>query len=382
MRGWRVEVVRWEEEALRADDFVITNSGKQAAACRGQENGRWVVVNPLEHQDWNSMVNGLPGSTVFHGAAWARVLHETYGHSLRYICTFDGTRLTAALPLMEASKCWLGRRGVSLPFTDVCPALSSGRNEGAELYAAAMREGERRRWKSMECRGEIERWKGARASRCFYEHLANLEEGPDRLYGRFEPAVRRGIRKAERQGLGVEFGAGMEETEAYYALHCLTRRRHGAPPQPFAFFRSIQRHLLAAGQGFIVLIKLGPASLAGGMFLCTGKNAVYKFGASDGKAQAFRPNNLMMWAGISRCAEMGARTLSFGRTSLDNIGLRRFKLGFGAWERRVEYAKYDFKRRDFVREIDWAGGWSKAVFRALPIPLLRLAGEWLYPCLT
>jgi len=31
----------------------------------------------------------------------------------------------------------------------------------------------------------------------------------------------------------------------YYRLHCLTRKRHGLPPQPTGFFQKIQEHIIA-----------------------------------------------------------------------------------------------------------------------------------------
>ena len=90
----------------------------------------------------------------------------------------------------------------------------------------------------------------------------------------------------------------------------------------------------------------------------------------------------MMWNAIKRYAEHGFARLHLGRTSLANEGLRRFKLGLGAREERIEYYKYDFLEESFVRDTDRAEGWFNRVFRLLPSPLLRLAGSLLYPHLS
>jgi hypothetical protein len=327
-------------------------------------------------------VETLPGSTVFHSAGWLRVLHDTYGHKPVCFCQFEGGRLQTALVLMEVSSVLKGRRGVSLPFTDVCPVLRRTGASAGGLYEAAVEHGRSGKWKSLECRGEIDMWKGASVSLSFFEHVADLSQGPEALFNGFESAMRRGIRKAEKQGLSIEFSPSAEAVREYYGLHCLTRRRHGLPPQPVRFFENIQRHILEAGHGFVALVKSGVKPLAGGVFFCRGGRAIYKFGASDESAQHLRPNNLMMWSAMKRCQELGAQTLSFGRTSVGNEGLRRFKLSFGAAERAVEYAKYDFARDAFVRDVDRAEGWFNRVFRAMPGPLLRLTGDLLYPHLS
>ena len=89
-----------------------------------------------------------------------------------------------------------------------------------------------------------------------------------------------------------------------------------------------------------------------------------------------------MWQVIKRCAALGFNSLHFGRTSLSNEGLRRFKLGFGAREERIDYYQYDFEAGAFATGVDRAKSWINRVFRPLPLPLLRLAGRLLYPHLS
>jgi lipid II:glycine glycyltransferase (peptidoglycan interpeptide bridge formation enzyme) len=107
---------------------------------------------------------------------------------------------------------------------------------------------------------------------------------------------------------------------------------------------------------------------------------VYKFGASDPAAQEMRPNNLLMWRAILTMKELGAKTLSFGRTSVGQEGLSRFKRSFGAKESTLYYAKYDYNRGDFVTEqADRSSGLNAKLFRLCPKPLARLIGTALYP---
>jgi lipid II:glycine glycyltransferase (peptidoglycan interpeptide bridge formation enzyme) len=109
-----------------------------------------------------------------------------------------------------------------------------------------------------------------------------------------------------------------------------------------------------------------------------GNKAIYKFGASDTAYQDLRGNNLVMWEAIKRCARDGCESADFGRTSVTNEGLRRFKLGWGATERTIEYFKYDLRKRSFVTDSDKASGWHNLVFRSMPPFVSRLAGTFLY----
>jgi CelD/BcsL family acetyltransferase involved in cellulose biosynthesis len=341
-----------------------------------------VVVDPLQRSGWDSLLTSHPQASIFNGSGWARVLQQTYGHAPVYICSFQGGRLAGLLPIMEVTSYLTGRRGVSLPFTDYCPALTGGNQDGRKFYEAAMELGRERHWKYLECRSACAGWDGASPSLSFYGHVIDLASGIDNLFKRLDSAVRRGVRKAEAAGLKVEFSSGPEAIKTFFALHCRTRRHHGLPPQPFRFFDNIQRHILGAGQGFVATARLKDQPLAAGVFFSQGRQALYKFGASDRNFQQLRPNNLMMWEAMRHCVGNGISTLNLGRTSMSNEGLRRFKLSLGATEETMQYCKHDFLSGKFISDTDRTEGWFNQVFRSLPMPLLRLAGRVLYPHLS
>lgn len=337
-----------------------------------------MVVNPLERSNWDEQVATHPGATFFHGTAWPRVLHETYGHKPVYFCRFAGGQLRQVLPVMEVSSLLTGRRGVSLPFADFCSPLSWGAEDLSALYAFAMEHGRKRNWRYLEARGSFRQWPGATRSVGFFGHVLSLEGGEAALFAGLDGAVRRGIRKAEQSGVKVEFANSVEGIRTFYGLHCRTRKRHGLPPQPIEFFENIARHVLGNGHGFVAIARRERQPLAAAVFFHEGHSALYKFGASDHAFQQLRPNNLVMWEAIKRCAAGGFAELHFGRTSLYNDGLRHFKLGFGAMEEPIEYAKHDFRRKGFVSDVDRAEGLFNTFFRCMPEALLVQAGRLLY----
>jgi hypothetical protein len=338
------------------------------------------AISPLELPDWDLLLP--PNGSFFHTRPWARVLHDTYGHEPFYFSHIVNARIQALLPTMQVSSCLTGRRGVSLPFTDFCPALFGSASEGQALVKTVLDHGRLSRWRYVEFRTNESMDCEAEPSVRFYGHFLDLGRKTEDLYKGLTAAMRRGIRKALAASLRVEMHANLESIRTFYSLHCRTRRRHGIPPQPLVFFENIARHVLSAGRGFVALALLQNKPVGAAVFFQNGAQALYKFGASDFRCQHLRPNNLLMWEAIKHCVELGCSSLHLGRTSQGQEGLRRFKLGFGAQEQNINYYKYDFAKQAFVSGADLATNRLTAIFRHFPPPLFRLAGRLLYPHLS
>ncbi|MGA4578895.1 lipid II:glycine glycyltransferase FemX [Limisphaera sp. VF-2] len=338
---------------------------------------RW--VDPLQVPDWDQRVARLPGATVFHSRGWIEVLQTTYGHRPAYLCLEQGDQWLACLPLAEVCSPFTGRRAVSLPFTDLCPCLRTELAAARALWPGLTRRAREVGWQHVELRSAEVVPPGTPPSLEFLGHVLDLRPGPDALRAQMDSAARRSLRKALDSNLRADIATDPAAMADYYRLHCRTRKRHGLPPQPWRFFQHLQRCLVDRGQGFVVRVRKDQAVVAAAVFLHFGNHAFYKFGASDLSAQEFRPNNLAMWAGMRYCCERGFQQLHLGRTSLWNEGLRRFKSGLGAREERIPIFCWSARTDRFLPREDKAKGWHTVMFRLLPLPLLRLAGELLYP---
>src|SRR5882672_2675051 len=76
------------------ESSAATSAEAQAVGAFSQALVKRVVaINPLECPAWDSLLAVRPGGSFFHGSAWARVLHETYGHQPVYFCRFAGEQL-------------------------------------------------------------------------------------------------------------------------------------------------------------------------------------------------------------------------------------------------------------------------------------------------
>jgi hypothetical protein len=345
------------------------------------ERGREIaIVNPLDLASWDAeLAASFPTASPFFQSAWARVLVSTYGYVPHFIVKREAGRMRAVLPLMEVRSWLTGVRGVSLPFTDDCEALAVDRQDVDPLYERALEWGRDRKWNYLEVRGTRPNDPQAVPSLSFLEHTLTLDAEPAHLLPRFESSVRRAIRKAEADGVTVEMTPSLDGVRAFYRLLGQTRRRHGLPPQPFEFFRQIHQNILAPGRGMTVLARWRDQTIAGAIFFRQGNRALYKFGASDDSQQQLRGNNAVMWKAIEHLARTGCTQLDFGRTSLTNEGLRRFKRSWGTTERTLDYFRYDLRNRRFVTTPDQAaGGLHTRVFRALPLGISRLFGALTY----
>ena len=335
------------------------------------------VLDPAEFRGWDQLLRGYSNASFFHSAAWASVLRDTFGYKSCYFVISAEDRVRALLPTMQVETMWTARRGVSLPFTDRCPLLALNSDFSTELFSQAIEYGRQHQWHYIELRDGSSLQGGAVPSVSYLEHVIPLCEESGAL-ARMKSEVRTAIRRAERERVSVKVDQTLESVRAFYKLHCRTRRRHGLPPQPFVFFENIWKHALRHGMGAVFLAAQDDRAVAGAIFLCFANQAIFKFGASDETFQQLRGNNLIFWEAIKRFKRQGYSTLHLGRTALSDHGLRRFKLGWGAEEQRLEYCRYDLRTLRFVPSKDRASGWHNALFRRLPVTVNRMAGALIY----
>jgi hypothetical protein len=334
-------------------------------------------VNPLEYPNWDALLTSRPDFSFFHGAAWARVLTETYGYQPHYFVTGAAESPQTVLPLMEVDSWLTGRRGIALPFTDECPPLGAQPGTIKSIFEAAIAFGKTRGWKYIEVRGGRDSL-GTPASIAFHGHQLEITTDESAMFDRMDASARKAVRKAEKDGVTVEIAQSIDALREFYRLQCLTRKRHGLPPQPWPFFVNIHRFILSQNLGMVALATQAGRKIAASVYLYQGGRAIYKYGASDFAHQQLRGPNLVMWEAMKWLARRGVTRLNLGKTSLNNEGLRRFKLQLGAQEEVIEYVKFDLRDGRHVTESDGVEGWHNAVFRALPVFASRAAGSFLY----
>jgi len=337
------------------------------------------IVDPTMDANWDALLSTHPHATFFHSAAWARTLAASYGFLSRYIVETRAGELRGLLPIIEARSWLRGTRGVCLPFTDECSPLVSPEVSAESLLEEALHEGEARRWKFSELRYREGIFEDISVATPFYSHRLPLSSRAEEILEKAESSVGRAIRRAERQGVTVRFGTDLESVRAYYRLHCRTRTKHGAPPQPFKFFQTLCEHVLQPGHSFVALAMHNNEPIAGAVLFQFARKAIYKFSASDERHKELCGPTAVISQAVRKLAESGITELNFGITSLSNEGLRRFKRNWGAEEYFVYHARYCFEQRRYVKTGDLAAGKQARAFALLPIFLSRWIGRAVYP---
>ncbi len=336
-------------------------------------------VIDLSSTEFWSWASTHPDYSIFHTREWGLTLQKSYGYKPEYLLIERKGGGTAFLPIMEIASFLTGKRHISLPYSDYCPPIVNGEYPVGELAKDLLSIGANRGWNSLELRlGDGNVSFDGRHCAEYFHHVLDLSVGEEQIFRDMRDSTRRNIKKSQREGLEVSVSTSMADLRDYYHLNCLTRRRHGLPPQPFQFFLCLHEQLLERGQGIIVLARYRRTITAGAIFLQTGTKAYYKFGASEKLFQHLRPNNMVLWEGIRWYVRNGCRSLCFGRNEENNEGLRRYKLGWGAGESSINYYKYDFRKNLFVDRVNLASGIHTKVFRHAPLFLLRMIGSKIY----
>jgi hypothetical protein len=336
------------------------------------------ILDPTDREDWDDLLGSSPESSFFHSRAWAGVLRDAYRFVPKYFTVVEGSKIAALIPVFEASSFLTGTRGVSLPFTDYCQPITNSGESLKDLLRPIIEHGKQSGWKYLELRTSDTVLPDAPPSCQFYGHLLDLSAGEKRIRAKLRSSTQRNIKKANQEGVHVEFAGSLQAVEEFYRLNCLTRRDHGLPPQPFKFFACVHNHVISQGKGRVALASHRGRVIAGCVYFHFGRKAIYKYGASDRRFQHLRANNLIMWEAIRQYGLEGYESFCFGRTEPDNPGLRQFKQGWGPQECMITYYRYDLRKGAFTPDERRVSDVHKSVFRRMPISLLRMAGNLLY----
>jgi CelD/BcsL family acetyltransferase involved in cellulose biosynthesis len=289
---------------------------------------RTELLDPRTDERWEEFVGRAAGATMFHHPAWLELLATRYRYDFAASCLLDdGGRIVAGLPWGRVESRLTGRRLVALPFSDACQPLTDGASE--DELARAIDEHRRETGLGLEVRWEMEPL--GKTVQLYWRHTLALDTDADAVAKRAKASIRRGVSKARKEGLEFERRTDTAAIDAFYKLHLRTRRRQGVPTQPKRFIDGL-RPMFDRGHGFVALVTDGGKPIAAAVFLQLRGHLVYKYGASDRSALARRPNNLLFAEVIRWACEAGLRELDFGRTDLDQEGLKQFKRGWGADE--------------------------------------------------
>lgn len=266
-----------------------------------------------------------------------------------------------------------------MPFSDHCEPLVDHADEAEFLITNLKSSMGQTKWSYVEMRPmSTAQWQesiGPISSR-YYLHRLDLRQSEEELFSNFhKDCVQRKIRRAERESLRYQEGTSETLLSQFYNLLILTRRKHGLPPQPLIWFRSL---MSSFGKDLTIRVALkNETPIASILTLSHKRTMTYKYGCSDPQFQNLGGTALLFWRAITKARAEGIEELDMGRSDIDNAGLIAFKEHWGAKRSILNYRRYPAASVS-PEERKWAGWLAKHLISVVPdAPLIKL-GRLLY----
>ena len=113
------------------------------------------------------------------------------------------------------------------------------------------------------------------------------------------------------------------------------------------------------------------------IFLNYNKKIEYKYSAADFEYRNKRPSQLILWEAIKWGCENDFEIFDMGITPKSNVGLRKFKAGWGTIEEEVAYTYLNKNNIVPTGKIGKNGLLQKIITKS-PLWVCRLLGELFY----
>lgn len=298
-----------------------------------------ICVDPRTDPLWQRLVD-QHRSSAFHSPGWMRVLTETYGLEARAYVALDGAgEPGAGIPFCRIADI-MGKRIVTLPFSDHCdPLVSDGDLWGCLIDGLLVEHCPivvRCLHNSLPLADE--RFTLVKKAKW---HGLDLQPDLDTLWQGLHNSGRRAIKKAQRDGVVVRIAQRKEALRAFFEMHLGIRKyKYRLLAQPYRFFENIWHHFVEKQSGLLMIAVYQGKIIGGVLFLEWKDTLYYKFNASDPAHLSHRPNDLLIWEGIKYGKAEGYTHLDFGLSDWDQEGLVRYKRKFTTEEKTISFLRY------------------------------------------
>jgi len=349
------------------------------------KNEKVIFVDPTIDNRWNTFVEMHPLASIYHHSCWMELLRQTYDYKPYYLaCTDEQDHFQAILPLFLV-KSWLtGKRLISVPFSPYSGPLF---NDEENLNPILRVLENRARclevdYVQLRCATNDFHFKRANYYKNEYYRIHKLDLRPntDILIASFHKScIQRPILRSLKNGLVMKIAESEEDVKSFYHLQSQTRKKHGVPPQPYAYFLNMWKILYPLGYVQLLLAVYENRTVAAVLLLKFKETVIYQNGASDEQFLSLKPNHFLLWKAIEMAKAEGYHHFDFGTSSPQDKGLIQFKQRWGTKEYYLPYYCYpkgSVKTTNIESRLPFRV--ATAVFHYLPISVLRRIGEISY----
>ena len=281
--------------------------------------------------EWDGFGSQQAGWTAFHRHSWRDVIEELYGHECLFFAARDATgALAGILPLVRVRSRLFGHFLVSMPFVSYGGPLGSDaaiRELAAHADALAREDGadllELRSKRPLPIDWVV-------SHRKITVVLPVVANDPDATFKSFKAKLRSQVRRPEKAGVEIRFGA--DQAEPFHRVFAQHMRDLGTPTLGQSWFETLARRL--GDDMWIACAWLDGEPIAGGAGFRWRDEFEITWASALRAHSAVAPNMGVYWALIERAAREGLSRFNLGRCTPESP-THRFKSQWGALDEEL-----------------------------------------------
>jgi FemAB-related protein (PEP-CTERM system-associated) len=322
--------------------------------------------------DWDAFASGQHGYTHFHRFAWKALIEDVFGHECDYLAArSESGELAGVLPLVRVKSLVFGHYLMSMPFLNYGGPLGTPEAVAA-LGESAAREARRSGAKLLELRSRVEMPLGMAASHRKITVVLDLPPDHETLFKSFDRKLRARIRKPQKEGVTVRFGA--DQVEPFFHVFSRHMRDLGTPTLPRRFFEQIATRF--ADSSWFGCAWYAGQPVATGAGFRWGTEFEMTWGSALTKYNHIAPNMLLYWEFMQRAMADGVTLFNFGRCT-PNSGTHEFKRQWGSRDEALWWYQRSADRAgDAATPSPDRGAFSLGprIWKRLPLPIATVLG--------
>ncbi len=320
-------------------------------------------------EEWDQFVRGADGWSHFHLYGWRSVMERVFRHRCVYLAAREGGALVGVLPLVRVKSALFGHYLVSMPFLNYGGPLGS---EEAVVALAAHAEERARadRVKLLELRSRRQLPLRLPVSTRKVTVVLDLPDDPERLWKQLDAKVRSQVRRPQKEGVTVKFGA--DQLGPFFDVFAHHMRDLGTPTQPRRLFEVIAETF--PEDVWFGCAYLGSEAIACGCGFRWGSEYEMTWASALSAHKKLSANMLLYWSFMERAISEKLTLFNFGRCTPEG-GTHKFKRQWGSRDEQLWW--YDWSVSGDTKTPspdDGAYAWGPRLWQRIPVPVATVLG--------
>ncbi|WP_375207170.1 FemAB family XrtA/PEP-CTERM system-associated protein [Hyphococcus sp.] len=285
--------------------------------------------------EWDRFIRAHPDGTFFQLPGWGQAAKRAYGYETYYLTASKNGMLTGVLLLTYARTPLLGASLISTAFSVGGGPLATDVETLQALLDEAMRIGEEKKVRYIECRSDFEAdgWLGKSGAHAAFETplLQKEEDALAAIPRKRRAEIRKAMDAANQGELKIRHDG---EPDLFYRLYAKSLHRLGTPVFPQQFLHSLC-DVFATNMEISIVEHRDEPVAALLSFYFKDRVLPYYIGATA-KAREARAFDYIYWVVMRRAVEKGCAHFDFGRSKIGS-GAYAYKKLWGIEPRPLSY---------------------------------------------